>query len=107
MRIRSSAPRSKGRRRRGVDGVGREHRFDVRAEDILGWVPGYWEHYVEQARSDRPVLDPAVRLVLTPGVAVDPTSSQNGIDPRTVIGRPAVDRGRGHAVVHEMHDAHH
>lgn len=26
-------------------------------------------------------------LVLTPGVAVDPTSSQNGIDPRTVIGR--------------------
>ena len=31
----------------------------TRAEDILGWVPGYWEHYVEQARSDRPVLDPA------------------------------------------------
>ena len=30
----------------------------TRAEDILGWVPGYWEHYVEQARSDRPVLDP-------------------------------------------------
>ena len=21
----------------------------TRAEDILGWVPGYWEHYVEQA----------------------------------------------------------
>jgi len=30
----------------------------TRAEDILGWVPGYWEHYVEQSRSDRPVLDP-------------------------------------------------
>jgi len=30
----------------------------TRAEDILGWVPAYWEHYVEQARSDRPVLDP-------------------------------------------------
>jgi len=26
-------------------------------------------------------------LTLTPGVAVDPTSAQNGIDPRTVIGR--------------------
>ena len=25
----------------------------TRAEDILSWVPGYWEHYVEQARSDR------------------------------------------------------
>jgi 6-phospho-beta-glucosidase len=30
----------------------------TRAEDILSWVPGYWEHYVEQARSDRPLLDP-------------------------------------------------
>ena len=30
----------------------------TRAEDILSWVPGYWEHYVEQARSDRPELDP-------------------------------------------------
>jgi len=30
----------------------------TRAEDILGWVPGYWEHYVEESRSDRPVLDP-------------------------------------------------
>jgi 6-phospho-beta-glucosidase len=30
----------------------------TRAEDILTWVPGYWEHYVEQAGSDRPVLDP-------------------------------------------------
>jgi 6-phospho-beta-glucosidase len=30
----------------------------TRAEDILSWVPGYWEHYVEQARSDAPVLDP-------------------------------------------------
>jgi 6-phospho-beta-glucosidase len=30
----------------------------TRAEDILGWVPGYWEHYAEQARSDRPELDP-------------------------------------------------
>jgi hypothetical protein len=26
-------------------------------------------------------------LVLTPGIAVDPTSSSNGLDPRTVIGR--------------------
>jgi 6-phospho-beta-glucosidase len=30
----------------------------TRAEDILSWVPGYWDHYVEQSRSDRPVLDP-------------------------------------------------
>jgi 6-phospho-beta-glucosidase len=30
----------------------------TRAEDILGWVPDYWEHYVEQAHSDTPVLDP-------------------------------------------------
>ena len=30
----------------------------TRAEDILGWVPGYWEHYVEQAGSDSPELDP-------------------------------------------------
>jgi 6-phospho-beta-glucosidase len=30
----------------------------TRAEDILGWVPGYWSHYEEQARSDAPVLDP-------------------------------------------------
>lgn len=31
----------------------------TRAEDILSWVPGYWEHYAEQAGSDDPVLDPA------------------------------------------------
>jgi 6-phospho-beta-glucosidase len=30
----------------------------TRAEDILSWVPGYWEHYVEQAGSDSPELDP-------------------------------------------------
>jgi 6-phospho-beta-glucosidase len=30
----------------------------TRAEDILGWVPGYWEHYEQQARSDAPELDP-------------------------------------------------
>jgi 6-phospho-beta-glucosidase len=30
----------------------------TRAEDILGWVPGYWDHYAEQARGDRPELDP-------------------------------------------------
>ena len=30
----------------------------TRAEDILGWVPDYWEHYVEQARSEEPALDP-------------------------------------------------
>jgi 6-phospho-beta-glucosidase len=30
----------------------------TRAEDILSWVPGYWDHYVEQAHSDAPVLDP-------------------------------------------------
>jgi 6-phospho-beta-glucosidase len=30
----------------------------TRAEDILGWVPGYWRHYEEQARSGAPVLDP-------------------------------------------------
>jgi 6-phospho-beta-glucosidase len=31
----------------------------TRAEDILGWVGGYWEHYKEQAASDAPELDPA------------------------------------------------
>jgi 6-phospho-beta-glucosidase len=31
----------------------------TRAEDILGWVPGYWRHYEEQARSDAPAIDPA------------------------------------------------
>jgi len=30
----------------------------TRAEDILSWVPGYWAHYVEQAGSDSPELDP-------------------------------------------------
>ena len=37
-------------------------------------------------------------LVLTPGVAVDPTSSQNGIDPRTVIGRQYTE----HAITKEF-----
>ncbi|MEV0289878.1 MULTISPECIES: glycoside hydrolase [unclassified Kribbella] len=31
----------------------------VRAEVILNAVPGYWEHYTEQSRSDDPVLDQA------------------------------------------------
>jgi 6-phospho-beta-glucosidase len=31
----------------------------TRAQDILGWVPGYWEHYEQQAASDAPELDPA------------------------------------------------
>ncbi len=30
----------------------------TRAEDILAWVPGYWDHYAEQAKTDDPVLDP-------------------------------------------------
>jgi len=30
----------------------------TRAEDILSWVPGYWQHYAEQAQTDDPVLDP-------------------------------------------------
>lgn len=30
----------------------------TRAEDILGWVPDYWGHYVEQARREEPELDP-------------------------------------------------
>ena len=30
----------------------------TRAEDILSWVGGYWEHYAEQAETDDPVLDP-------------------------------------------------
>jgi 6-phospho-beta-glucosidase len=33
-------------------------RETTRAEDILGWVPGYWEHYEQQAASDAPALDP-------------------------------------------------
>ena len=32
----------------------------TRAEDILGWSTGYWEHYAEQAESDDPKLDPEV-----------------------------------------------
>ena len=35
-----------------------ESKPTTRAEDILSWVPGYWEHYVEQASSGRPELDP-------------------------------------------------
>jgi 6-phospho-beta-glucosidase len=31
----------------------------TRAEDILGWVPGYWAHYEEQAARSEPELDPA------------------------------------------------
>ena len=30
----------------------------TRAEDILAEVPGYWEHYTEQAKSGAPELDP-------------------------------------------------
>ena len=30
----------------------------TRAEDILGWVPDYWDHYRQQAASDTPELDP-------------------------------------------------
>ena len=30
----------------------------VRAEDILSWVPDYWDHYVEQAGLESPELDP-------------------------------------------------
>jgi 6-phospho-beta-glucosidase len=31
----------------------------TRAEDILSWVPGYWEHYAEEAEKEEPSLDPA------------------------------------------------
>ena len=31
----------------------------TRAQDILAAVPDYWQHYVEQLRSDAPQLDPA------------------------------------------------
>jgi 6-phospho-beta-glucosidase len=30
----------------------------TRAEDIMSWAPGYWDHYQEQARLDDPQLDP-------------------------------------------------
>jgi 6-phospho-beta-glucosidase len=30
----------------------------TRAQDILSWLPGYWQHYGEQAASDNPQLDP-------------------------------------------------
>jgi 6-phospho-beta-glucosidase len=30
----------------------------TRAEDILSWAPGYWDHYREQVESDNPTLDP-------------------------------------------------
>ncbi len=32
----------------------------TRSEDIMAAVPGYWEHYHEQAASDAPLLDPAM-----------------------------------------------
>jgi 6-phospho-beta-glucosidase len=32
----------------------------TRAEDILGWAPGYWQHYEEQAQTDDPQLDPGL-----------------------------------------------
>lgn len=32
----------------------------TRAEDILSWAPGYWEHYAEQAATADPQLDPAL-----------------------------------------------
>ncbi len=31
----------------------------TRAQDIMSWVPGYWQHYREQAASANPQLDPA------------------------------------------------
>ncbi len=31
----------------------------TRAQDIMSWVPSYWQHYREQAASDNPQLDPA------------------------------------------------
>jgi 6-phospho-beta-glucosidase len=31
----------------------------TRAEDILSWVPDYWQHYREQLRVESPALDPA------------------------------------------------
>src|SRR3954468_17364097 len=31
----------------------------TRAEDILSWAPGYWDHYREQLTVDEPHLDPA------------------------------------------------
>lgn len=31
----------------------------TRAEDILSWAPGYWDHYAEQVMVDEPHLDPA------------------------------------------------
>lgn len=30
----------------------------TRAQDILAWLPGYWQHYREQANSNNPQLDP-------------------------------------------------
>jgi 6-phospho-beta-glucosidase len=30
----------------------------TRAEDIMSWAPGYWQHYEEQATLDEPQLDP-------------------------------------------------
>lgn len=31
----------------------------TRAQDIMALIPGYWQHYREQAAADHPVLDPA------------------------------------------------
>jgi 6-phospho-beta-glucosidase len=34
-------------------------RATTRAEDILSWTDGYWQHYIEQSEADDPHLDPS------------------------------------------------
>jgi 6-phospho-beta-glucosidase len=35
------------------------HKPTTRAQDIMAQIPGYWQHYREQAAAEHPVLDPA------------------------------------------------
>jgi hypothetical protein len=60
-------------------------------DKILGYVHSggnlLWLIDQEESLHGLQPLAEYLGLVLTPGIAVDPTSSQNGIDPKTVIGR--------------------
>lgn len=59
-------------------------------DKIMGYVHSggnlFWLIDQESLHGLRPLAE-YLGLVLTPGVAVDPTSVQNGLDPKTVIGR--------------------
>lgn len=63
---------------------------ETEVDKILGYVHSggnlLWLIDQESLHGLQPLAE-YLGLVLTPGIVVDPTSSQNGIDPRNVIGR--------------------